>query len=70
MSAATSSETVLVDTEHGSSCVVDFERSSNGFDRTWTVQISDDLIRQAPEAIVAALTMAVRQLPAWEQHTE
>lgn len=51
--------TVEVPTENGRYATIDFRRCRDG---AWTVDISDDLIAQAPEALTAALVLAFRDL--------
>lgn len=51
--------TVEVPTEDGRYAAIDFRRSRLGY---WTVEISDELIVQAPEGLTASLVLAFRQL--------
>ena len=57
--AANETRTVEVETKWGT-CVIDFERTRPG---VWAVQISDELIAQAPEMLAQALYSALRKLP-------
>lgn len=50
---------VDVSTEDGRWAVVHFERRRDGF---WSVDISDEVISTAPEAICAVLTLALMQM--------
>lgn len=56
----TTVHTIEVPTEDGQRCVIEFEQEMD--ERWWTVHISDELIRQAPEGLAAALGMAIIQM--------
>ena len=50
---------VEVPTEDGRVALIDFHRRRDGY---WSVDISDELIHQAPEGLTAALVLAFRKL--------
>lgn len=50
---------VTVPTDDGRACSVEFHRRRS---RYWSVDISDELIRQAPEGLTAALGLAVLEM--------
>jgi hypothetical protein len=52
--------TVMVPTEHGEWCHIQFRRCL--YRRSWEIEVADELIRQSPEAIHAALGLALMEL--------
>jgi len=52
--------TVAVPTEEGRECHIDFKRCF--YRLTWEVEVADELIRQHPEAVHAALGLALMEL--------
>ena len=51
--------TIIVPTEDGRDCYLEFARRREGY---WSIDISDELMRQAPQAVVAALSMALLEM--------
>lgn len=50
---------VWVPTEDGRQCHIEFERRRPNF---WSIDVSDELIRVAPEGLTAALSMAILEM--------
>lgn len=50
---------VYVPTEDGRQCAIEFVRRRPNF---WSIDVSDELIRQAPEGLTAALGMAIIEM--------
>jgi len=53
--------TIIVPTEDGRDCYLEFERRREGY---WSIDISNELMLQAPQGVVAALSMALLEMRA------